>query len=284
MRGELADLRARVVSGNKALEQQLTAINEASASGEKLSAQVKDLTAQLATVRAENARLGGVSDSASALRAELTEVKAKLAEAQKAAEQQGATVAELTGANEKVSGSMRDLQAQVVSLRAENQRLAYTAEQAKKDAEERAAAANSAVASQLASTQRDLAAQRAETARLSDSLQAVERDRVSRVAQLQQENAAIAARLRQAQGTLDQIASAARLLNGNGAAPTMPSSVFSTPTLAPQSAASAPTAPPQPRMHVVQEGDSLTRISTRYYGTTGRWQEIYDANRDVLKG
>ena len=40
------------------------------------------------------------------------------------------------------------------------------------------------------------------------------RDRVSRVAQLQQENAAITARLRQAQGTLDQIASAARLING----------------------------------------------------------------------
>ena len=32
------------------------------------------------------------------------------------------------------------------------------------------------------------------------------------------------------------------------------------------------------------EGDSLTRISLRYYGTPNRWQEIYDANRDVLQG
>ena len=37
-------------------------------------------------------------------------------------------------------------------------------------------------------------------------------------------------------------------------------------------------------MHVVQEGDSLTRISVRYYGSGARWQEIYDANREVLKG
>jgi nucleoid-associated protein YgaU len=33
----------------------------------------------------------------------------------------------------------------------------------------------------------------------------------------------------------------------------------------------------------VQEGDSLTRISVRYYGTATRWQDIYDANRDLLR-
>jgi LysM repeat protein len=46
----------------------------------------------------------------------------------------------------------------------------------------------------------------------------------------------------------------------------------------------APAAAPPARWHVVQEGDSLTRISTRYYGTPARWQEIYDANREVLQG
>ena len=48
-----------------------------------------------------------------------------------------------------------------------------------------------------------------------------------------------------------------------------------------------PVAAPAPapvRTHVVAEGDSLTRISVRYYGTTNRWQDIYDANRDILKG
>jgi nucleoid-associated protein YgaU len=33
---------------------------------------------------------------------------------------------------------------------------------------------------------------------------------------------------------------------------------------------------------VVVEGDSLTRISLRYYGTPTRWQEIYQANRETL--
>jgi nucleoid-associated protein YgaU len=46
----------------------------------------------------------------------------------------------------------------------------------------------------------------------------------------------------------------------------------------------APPAAPQPKFHLVAEGDSLTRISVRYYGTSSRWQEIYDANRDSLKG
>jgi nucleoid-associated protein YgaU len=33
---------------------------------------------------------------------------------------------------------------------------------------------------------------------------------------------------------------------------------------------------------VVAGGDSLSRISQRYYGTPNRWQEIYNANRDKL--
>lgn len=48
-----------------------------------------------------------------------------------------------------------------------------------------------------------------------------------------------------------------------------------------------PAATPPPatagRRHVVQHGDTLSVISQRYYGTKGRWREIYAANRDVLK-
>ena len=125
-------------------------------------------------------------------------------------------------------------------------------------------------------------AARSEVARLSDTVQVIERDRNTRISQLQADNAAINARLRQAQGTLDQIASAARLINSGGIPAASPSSAGS-------SLASVPTIPvnsePAPvRAHVVAEGDSLTRISVRYYGTSNRWQEIYDANRDVLRG
>ncbi|MBR31737.1 MAG: hypothetical protein CMN77_10505 [Spirochaetaceae bacterium] len=35
--------------------------------------------------------------------------------------------------------------------------------------------------------------------------------------------------------------------------------------------------------YYVQQGDTLTDISRRIYGTTGRWKEIYDANRDKIK-
>jgi nucleoid-associated protein YgaU len=188
----------------------------------------------------------------------------------------------LTGSNEKLAAELKELQSQVTALRSENSRLA--------DAEQRVASL-SAASAQLATAQRDLAALRAENSRLADSLQATDRDRAARIAQLQQDNAAISARLRQAQGTLDQIASAARLINGGAqftpttAAPAAPNSV---PTIAVQPSATPIVAPApvpaQPRVHVVQEGDSLTRISVRYYGSGARWQEIYDANREVLKG
>ena len=48
--------------------------------------------------------------------------------------------------------------------------------------------------------------------------------------------------------------------------------------------AAAPTQAPAParRTHVVADGDTLTKISLQFYGTANRWQEIYNANRDVL--
>lgn len=44
----------------------------------------------------------------------------------------------------------------------------------------------------------------------------------------------------------------------------------------------AAVAPPTTRTHVVVAGDSLSRLSQRYYGTAGRWQEIYNANATLL--
>lgn len=37
-----------------------------------------------------------------------------------------------------------------------------------------------------------------------------------------------------------------------------------------------------PRYHTVAAGDTLSKISSQYYGTPGRWAEILVANRDVL--
>jgi nucleoid-associated protein YgaU len=75
---------------------------------------------------------------------------------------------------------------------------------------------------------------------------------------------------------LDQIASAARYINSGGTS--------SVP--APVTSAAAPRQPTEvasaPRYHTVVQGDSLSRISLRYFGTANRWQEIYDANREML--
>lgn len=34
----------------------------------------------------------------------------------------------------------------------------------------------------------------------------------------------------------------------------------------------------------VQKGDTLQKISQKFYGTTKKWNKIYDANKDTLKG
>jgi nucleoid-associated protein YgaU len=54
-------------------------------------------------------------------------------------------------------------------------------------------------------------------------------------------------------------------------------------SFAPPPAASTAPPEPAPRTHRVVSGDTLTRISNRYYGTSSRWQDIYDANRDKLR-
>jgi tetratricopeptide (TPR) repeat protein len=51
---------------------------------------------------------------------------------------------------------------------------------------------------------------------------------------------------------------------------------------APQAAVSNPNSNNIPRTYIVQQGDTLTRISKRFYKTTGRWFDIYQANRDRI--
>ena len=129
------------------------------------------------------------------------------------------------------------------------------------------------VSNRVRSAEEELQAQRSANSQLQRSLTNERRTHESRLAVMERENAALNTRLRQAQNTLDQIASAARVLN--------------------PAAANVPTATRPPndpntgggvgdRIHTVVEGDSLTRISLRYYGTPTRWQEIYQANRELL--
>ncbi len=244
---DVADLRERLAANERLGEIQKANVNDLGTANEQLQAQVQNLTGQVATLKADNTRLGDQGDAVTALRREL---------------------GDLTNTNQQLT-------AELTSLRSDNARLAQS-DQARQEAEARAASLGT-VTAQLAAAQRDLAALRTENSRLSETMQSLERDRTGRISALQNENAAISARLRQAQGTLDQIASVARLINpgsGSTVAPVRP--------LGGEPAPAA--AAPQTRTHIVVEGDSLSRISLRYYGTANRWQDIYDANRDSLAG
>jgi LysM repeat protein len=37
------------------------------------------------------------------------------------------------------------------------------------------------------------------------------------------------------------------------------------------------------RFHVVRKGETLSEISYKYYGSTGKWRKIFEANRGTLK-
>jgi nucleoid-associated protein YgaU len=51
------------------------------------------------------------------------------------------------------------------------------------------------------------------------------------------------------------------------------------------STAGAPSGKPSdsPRIYVVQSGDSLSKISKKFYGDANSWKRIYEANKDVVK-
>lgn len=37
------------------------------------------------------------------------------------------------------------------------------------------------------------------------------------------------------------------------------------------------------RMYIVQSGDSLSKISKKFYGDANKWKTIFEANKDVVK-
>lgn len=69
---------------------------------------------------------------------------------------------------------------------------------------------------------------------------------------------------------------------GSKPVPSRPGSAAAVAASAPAEAAAAPTPAPA-RTYVVADGDTLTRISRKFYGTSSRWEEILKANHAVLK-
>jgi nucleoid-associated protein YgaU len=53
-------------------------------------------------------------------------------------------------------------------------------------------------------------------------------------------------------------------------------------TRPPAPPAAAPAPEPAVQEHVIAEGDTLSKISTKYYGTPTGWKRIFEANRNLL--
>lgn len=64
----------------------------------------------------------------------------------------------------------------------------------------------------------------------------------------------------------------------------LPSAIVAPATPPPAAVAPAvATTPAAPRVHTVSSGDSLSKISKQYYGTATRWNDILQANKDVIR-
>ena len=37
------------------------------------------------------------------------------------------------------------------------------------------------------------------------------------------------------------------------------------------------------RFHLVRQGETLSEISSKYYGSTGKWRKIFEANRGTVQ-
>ena len=55
------------------------------------------------------------------------------------------------------------------------------------------------------------------------------------------------------------------------------------PAATPPPAAQEPSVQQEYENYTVQKGDTLQKISSRFFGTTKKWYKIFEANKDVLK-
>ena len=169
--------------------------------------------------------------------------------------------AQLAEANDKLNTALRSYSL----LQAENDQL-------------KEAAAKSAAAAQ-ATAGKSAAEAAAQIAALSEQL----RQTQATAAALATENAQLKTRLAIV-GPPPAAEHAAPVRPGTAAAAAVTTPLPAVrPVATPPSDMDTPAADAGPRQHVVVEGDTLAKLARRYYGNTNRWNEILEANRDVIK-
>jgi LysM repeat protein len=215
------------------------------------------LKSDLATAQAASAKSG--SDAAD-LKTQLDAAKAQAAAPTPAPADSSALLADT---QDKLATSLRSFSV----IQDENTGLHASVD--------RLTADNAALSQQLADNKASIAAlqvQAAATAQI-DPLRTQLRQAQDETVRLSTENEQLRNRL-------------ALISPGPGAqqpAPTRPG--MAAEQLAPEKvAAPAPAATaPEAKTYVVVDGDTLTKISRKFYGTSGRWQDILKANPDVMK-
>jgi nucleoid-associated protein YgaU len=176
--------------------------------------------------------------------------------------------------NETLAAERDSLASQVATLTNEVAQLKSTAA-AQAGAQDQAAALaaeRNNLASRLTAVEASVAAAQADTARANQALAALQRSSAQSATEL----AAAKALAEQLQGSNTVLASENYQLK------TMLARSAGTPAPVVAAPVTTPPTAPGPRTHTVVSGDSLSRISARYYGTANRWQEIYNANRDRI--
>jgi len=72
--------------------------------------------------------------------------------------------------------------------------------------------------------------------------------------------------------------------SGSGGPPKKPRADFSNVTSGHSTTAPAPPpAAPKERIHVVEKGETLSKIAQKYYGKASLWKKIHEANQDRIK-
>lgn len=259
--------QASVVVGSEALIQ----ARERVITLEKLNA---ELSARAASAEAKLSVAGGGND-VEQLRAQLAETDMKL---QAALRSYTVQQQENDQGREHAVKSQAELEAKVAALQAENGTLSNRLQDA-------------------------IAESKSKDSQLADSLKESGSARQSSLAQ-SQEASALRDQIRQTQLQLAQVVEENGQLktklavivpgtNSQHGTPTRPGTaaaqaVISLPSTLSTPVVAKPTAPTPapvvqgPKLHVIKEGDSLTKIARKYYGTADRWNEIFEANRNIL--
>lgn len=307
-KSQLADLQAQ-------LDREKSARADAESHAQSLASDLSDARHQLAAApTAAPAAAAAPTPAPEADHAELADVKAKLSTALR-------SYTLLQQENDKLKGSSDQLAAQVASLEdqlASSQHDANSARDAAASSAQQAATAGSDRQQQLAQLRSDLDQQRQARNSAESKAQALAADLAvakQHAATLSDQLGTASASAAQAdilreqlRQTQDQL-NAVRLENGQLrtrlaiiapppastlAAPTRPGTASAEtavtapppPSAAVAAEAAAPTPAPAdaagPRTHTVVAGDTLSKIAREYYGTSLRWAEIYEANRNQL--